>query len=52
MLNALDTNPVPAGRDIYETPELKKREKWARSLHQARRKDEQRKTVKLVSRLS
>lgn len=52
MLNALDTNPVPAGRDIYETPELKKREKWARSLHQARRKDEQRKTVKLVSRLN
>jgi len=51
MLDALDTNPVPVGRDMDATPDLRKREKWARSLNQARKREEKRKTVKLVCKM-
>lgn len=52
MLNAWDTNPVPVGRDMQQTPQLRKREQWARNLYQARKSQEKRKTVQLVSKLN
>lgn len=52
ILDALDTNPVPIGRAIFEAPRHKKKELSARLLNQARKTQEKPRTIRRISKIT